>query len=123
MAAAEAALAKTDLFVCQAAAQQSTRKERGPKPEDVHSSNSPDSSLLGTALGKLERLDNTLRPTDRLSQTMTLEEESKWLKNFDSYLNWNKPIIKNKTPERLRNLFESCLEASMISKLHTDEAV
>ena len=54
---------------------------------------------------------------------MNLEEASKWLKSFDSYLNWNEPIIRNKTPERLRNLLESCLEASMISKLHTDEAV
>ena len=123
MAAAEAALAKTDLFVCQAAAQQSTRKERGPKPEDVHSSNLPDSSLLGTALGKLERLDNTLRPTDRLSRTMTLEEASKWLKNFDSYLNWNEPVIAKKSPEHLRNLLESFLDASMVSKLQTDEVV
>jgi hypothetical protein len=54
---------------------------------------------------------------------MNLEEASKWLKSFDSYLNWNEPIIRNKTPERLINLLESCLEASMVSKLHTDEAV
>jgi hypothetical protein len=109
--------------VCQAAAQQSTRKERGTKPEDVHSSNSPDSSLLGTASGKLERLDNTLRPTDRLSRTMTLEEASKWLKNFDSYLTWNKPVIDKKSLTHLRSLLESFLDASMVSKLQTDESI
>ena len=108
------------MFVCSAAAQQLTRRGCGTRPEDA---NPPDPSLLGTASGKLERLDNTLRPTDRLSRNMTLEEASKWLKNFDSYLNWNEPIIRNKIPERLRNLLESCLEASMIFKLHTDEAV
>ena len=87
MAALEAALYRADLFVCRRMAQQAT------KSEDANSStNSTDASLLGTTSGKLDRLDNTLRPTDRLSRTMTLEESSKWLKNFDSYLNWNQFI-------------------------------
>jgi hypothetical protein len=54
---------------------------------------------------------------------MNLEEASKWLKNFDSYLNWNEPIITKKSPEHLRNLLESFLDASMVSKLQSDEVV
>jgi hypothetical protein len=54
---------------------------------------------------------------------MTLEEESKWLKNFDSYLNWNEPVIAKKSPEHLRNLLESFLDASMVSELQMDELV
>ena len=54
---------------------------------------------------------------------MSLEEATKWLKNFESYLNWNKPVIAKKSPEHLRNLLESFLDASMVSKLQTDEVV
>ena len=54
---------------------------------------------------------------------MTLEEASKWLKNFDSYLTWNEPVIDKKSPTHLRSLLESFLDASMVSKLQTDESI
>ena len=54
---------------------------------------------------------------------MTLEEASKWLKNFDSYLTWNKPVIDKKSLTHLRSLLESFLDASMVSKLQTDESI
>ena len=64
MAAAEAALDKADLFVCHCMAQQLTKEEVGTKSEDANPSNSTNTALLGTASGKLGRLDNTICPTD-----------------------------------------------------------
>ena len=44
-----------------------------------------------------EKLDNTLRPDELLSETMTLEEATRWLRTFDSYLSWNASIIERKS--------------------------
>ena len=66
MSAAESSLRRAELLVCHAA-QQLTSTERRTKLEDAISSASLDSPLLGTALGKLDRLENTLRPADHLS--------------------------------------------------------
>jgi hypothetical protein len=120
IADAEAALLRVEMFACSAAARPSTRQGHGTRPEDA---DDPDPSRSGTASSKLDKLDNTLCPTTLLNRNMNLEEASRWIKSFDSYFNWNEPIIRQKTPERLRSLLESCLEASMVSKLHTDEAV
>jgi hypothetical protein len=46
--------------------------------------------------GKHDRLDHTLRPDGRLSRTISLEEATTWLKSFESYLEWNEPVIANK---------------------------
>jgi hypothetical protein len=53
--------------------------------------------------------DNTLRLTDWLSRTMSLKEATKWLKNFDSYLNWNGLVISKKSTEALQDLLEDLL--------------
>ena len=63
------------------------------RAEGTRSSSTPDSSLLGTASGKTERLENTLRPMTKLTRTMTLEEASKWLSNFGSYFDWNEAVL------------------------------
>jgi hypothetical protein len=75
------------------------------------------------ATGKHDRLDNTLRPAERLSRTMSLEEATKWLTNFESYLDWNKRIVDKRTVYSIRQLLESSLDASLVSKLRTDVAV
>ena len=86
--------------------------------EDIPPADAP----LGTT-GKHDRLDNTLRPKERLSRTMSLEEATKWLKNFESYLNWNKLVIAKRSVSSLRDLLESSLDAGLVSKLQTDETV
>ena len=90
---------------------------------EANSSNSTDTSLLGTASGKLDRLDNTLRPTHRLNKNMTLEEASKWLKNFDRYLNWNQPVVDKKGIKDLRDILESFLDAGLVLKLNMYESI
>ena len=61
------------------------------------------------ATGKHDRLDNTLCPAERLSRTMSLEEATKWLTNFESYLDWNKRIVAKRSVYSIRNLLESSL--------------
>ena len=72
MAAADVALDKANTFMCQhleqEREQQAMKEEIGTQTEDTHPTNT---SLAGT------RLDNNLRPTDRLSRTMSLEEATK----------------------------------------------
>ena len=48
---------------------------------------------------------------------MSLEEATKWLKNFESYLNWNKLVIAKRSVSSLRDLLESSLDAGLVSKL------
>ena len=87
------------------------RKEGGPSLVDPP---------MGTT-GKHDRLDNT--PKERLSRTMSLEEATKWLKNFESYLDWNKQVIAKRSVSSLRDLLERSLDACLVSKLQTDETV
>ena len=54
---------------------------------------------------------------------MTLEEASRWLKNFDCYLNWNEPVVDKKSPKQLRDLLKSFLDAGLVSKLQTDKSI
>ena len=116
IADAEAALLKAEMFACEAEARPSTRRGgRVARPEDA--------SDPGPSRPKLDKLDNSIRPTTQLSRNMDLEEASRWIKSFDSYFTWNEPIISKKTPENLRALLESCLEAGLVAKLHTDNAV
>jgi hypothetical protein len=72
--------------------------------------------------GKQERLDHTLRPHRHLSRTMSLEEATKWLKNFESYLVWNESVIAKRNACS-RDLLESRLEADLVLTLQTDETV
>ena len=75
------------------------------------------------ATGKHDRLDNTLRLAERLSRTMSLEEATKWLTQFESYLDWNKRIIDKRTVYSIRQLLEGSLDASLVNKLQTDANV
>ena len=54
---------------------------------------------------------------------MTLEEASKWIKNFESYLEWNQLVVDKKSTKNLRDLLESFLDAGMVSKMDTDESI
>ena len=77
MAALMAALEKAEGMVCQSETRQ---RAGGTKSEDPNSTN----TSQGATPGKLgAKLDNTLRPADKLSRNMTLEEASKWMKNFE----------------------------------------
>ena len=67
-------------------------------------------------------LENTLRP-DTLSSTMTLEELTILSKKFEAYLEWNKKALEKKSITDLRHLLESCLNASLATKLDMDEMV
>ena len=83
------------------------------KEEEIADSPSPDDPPSRT--GKLDgRLDNTLRPEKNLSRTMSLEEATKWIEQFESYLIWNKPLIGKKSDTAVRNLLESSLEAGLV---------
>ena len=66
--------------------------------------------------GKQERLDHTLRPHGHLRRTMSLEEATKWLKNFESYLVWNESVIAKRNACS-RDLLEGCLEADLVAML------
>ena len=77
IADAEAALLKAEMFACEAEARPSTRRGgRGTRPEDA--------SDPGPSRHKLDKLDNSIRPTTQLSRNMDLEEASRWIKSFDS---------------------------------------
>ena len=54
---------------------------------------------------------------------MTLEEASKWIKNFESYLEWNQLVVDKKSTKNLIDLLESFLDAGMVSKMDTDESI
>jgi hypothetical protein len=110
IANAEDTLMAAEMFMC----------SRGPgtRPEDAD-----DFDPSQSRPGKPERLETALRPPTLLNRNMTLEEATRWIKSFDSYLNWNERIIRNKTPAQLRSLLENSLEAGMVSKLLTDDAV
>ena len=74
-----------------------------------------------TGSGGGAKMDNTLRPTDKLTRTMSLEEASTWLKTFTNYLNWNKAALDRKSNADVRHLLEINLDAG--SKLDTDETI
>ena len=100
-------------------AQLAAKEEIRTKMEDTPLTDMP---LAGTT-GKHDRLDDTLCPPEWLSRTMSLEEATKWLKNFEIYLNWNGLVIAKKSPESLQDLLESSLDTGLVSKLQTDESV
>ena len=54
---------------------------------------------------------------------MTLEESTIRLKKFEAYLTWNKKALEKKSITDLRHLLESCLDASLGSKLEMDDTV
>ena len=63
------------------------------KDEGMANGPSQDDPPLRT-LGKQDgRLDNTLKPDKNLSRTMSLEEATTWITLFESYLEWNKPLL------------------------------
>jgi hypothetical protein len=72
--------------------------------------------------GKHERLDHTLRPHGHLSKTMSLEEATMWLKDFENYLKWNESVIA-KSNACSRDLLESRLEADLVVTLQADVTV
>ena len=54
---------------------------------------------------------------------MSLEEQTRWLKTFESYLAWNESVIETKSTKNLQDLLESYLDTGLISKLDTDQSV
>jgi hypothetical protein len=50
---------------------------------------------------------------------MSLEEATRWLMAFDSYLAWNESVIDRKSPKCL----ESQLDTSLLSRMAKDESV
>jgi hypothetical protein len=74
-------------------------------------------AMVHTANRRYKRMDNTLRPEQRLGEGMSLEEATLWIRCFDSYLTWNDSVIDGKSLECVRNLLETQLDASLISKL------
>ena len=118
MATGEEAIERADKFMCLRLEQtQDTKVETGQGDETLPIVPQQE------ATDKHDRLDNTLRPAERLSRTMSLEEATKWLTNFESYLDWNKRIVDKRTIYSIRQLLESSLDASLVSKLRTDVAV
>ena len=69
------------------------------------------------------KMDNTLRPTDKLTRNMSLEEATTWLKMFENYLKWNRGALDRKSNADVRHLLEINLDAGLISKLETDETI
>jgi hypothetical protein len=80
-------------------------------------------AMVHTANRRYEKMDNTLRPEQRLCKGMSLEEATQWIRCFNSYLTWNDSIIDRKSPKCVRNLLESQLDANLISKMATDESI
>ena len=119
MATGEETLDRADKFMCLCLERTRQAKVETRQRDDPHPVDLP----AGTTTGKHDRRDNTLCPNERLSRTMSLEEATKWLKTFESYLDWNKQIIAKRSPSSLRNLLESSLDACLVSKLQTDETV
>jgi hypothetical protein len=68
-------------------------------------------------------MDNTLRPDKQLCKDMSLEEATKWIRCFDSYLTWNDSIINWKSLKCVRNLLENHLDANLLLKMATDESI
>jgi hypothetical protein len=73
--------------------------------------------------GRHETLDNTLRLRRRLSETMFLEEATRWLRTFESYLAWNELVIEKKSPKCIQKLLESFLDGGLVSRLAEDESI
>jgi hypothetical protein len=118
MATGEEAIERADKFMClRLERTQQAKVETGQRDKTLPIDPQQE------ATGKHDRLDNTLRPAEHLSRTMSLEEETKWLTNFESYLDWNKRIIAKRSISSIRNLLESSLDASLVSKLQTDMTV
>jgi hypothetical protein len=69
------------------------------------------------------KMDNTLRPTDKLTRNMSLEEATTWLKMFENYLKWNRVALDRKSNADIKHLMEINLDAGLISKLETDETI
>ena len=80
-------------------------------------------AMVHTTGHRHETLDNTLRPDRQLSETMSLEEATRWLKTFESYLAWNESVINRKSPKCLRDLLESLLDTSLVSRMVKDESI
>ena len=118
MATGEEALDRADKFMCLCLERtQETKVETGQGDETLPIVPQQE------ATDKHDRLDNTLRPAERLSRTMSLEEATKWLTQFESYLDWNKRIINKRTVYSIRQLLEGSLDASLVNKLRTDANV
>ena len=88
-------------------AQYKVRQQAGPHLEVMNMEDTPPNNTpLARTTGKHDRLDNTLCPAERLSRTMSLKEATKWLKNFESYMNWNGLVIAKNT---LTNFWLKCV--------------
>jgi hypothetical protein len=80
-------------------------------------------AMVHTASRRYEKMDNTLRPDRRLCEAMSLEEATKWIMSFDSYLTWNDSIIDRKSLKCVRNLLESHLDTSLLSRMAKDKSI
>jgi hypothetical protein len=101
----EATTAKVDVWATDRSCQAALPTETSQKTTEKH-----------------ERLDHSLRPHGHLSKTMSLEEATFWLKDFENYLKWNESVIA-KGNACSRDLLESCLEADLVATLQADVTV
>ena len=68
----EAALRKAERFVIHG--------DPGRQPPRGMAPNSP---------GRVDKLDNTLKPSGNLTRDMSLEEARNWIRKFDEWFKWN----------------------------------
>ena len=99
----EAALRKAETFVIQG--------DPGRQPPRGMAPNSPE---------RVDKLDNTLKPSGNLTRDMSLEEARNWIRKFDEWFKWNEAILERKDDVTQRVLLENFLDERMQSRIKTD---
>ena len=64
-----------------------------------------------------------LKPTTKLSDEMTLEEQDAWFKEFLSYYTWNESVLKTRPYETRIQVLLNCISPSLVTLLSTDSTM
>ena len=71
----------------------------------------------------MKKMCSNLKPTTKLSDEMTLEEQDAWFKEFMSYYTWNESVLKTQPYETKIQVLLNCISPSLVTLLSTDSTM
>jgi len=71
----------------------------------------------------MKKMCTSLKPTTKLSDEMTLEEQDAWFKEFLSFYSWNESVLRTQPYETRLQVLYNCISPSLITLLSTDSTM
>ncbi len=71
----------------------------------------------------MRKMCSNLKPTTKLSDEMTLEEQDAWFKEFLSYYSWNESVLRTQPYDTRIQVLYNCISPSLVMLLSTDSTM